>query len=935
MTLQKSDKNRSLKISLACAAAMAFANVAMADTTGNLVTISLSGSTAMRNFTTSDGFTYLTPGTSITLNSGAGGTPQTFTAIDSPTTQFQLAANKFPAVSPDVDGLRIEWHEQGSIEGINEMANDQIGIITGLPNRDPSSGNPVWVNRNKFVNTSPINGFNLGTFGSANSQSAVQMAISDVNARQGFATAGVGTYTATPGSAGYGKGNALLTSPTTFGLGTVKGRQQFSDATILNMSTDKIDPRTAANYTSGPWNNAGLENLDNHVVAVAATVLVSNPGTGLTKLNRTDAQWLQTTGRLQNGADFLVAERDVNSGTRNVAALNTGIDPTWAVGENDGGDNSAAAQSNVGSSIKFSGKTAGGALRTTVQNARMAMGPLSIGDAIGSVKGATASATPLRAMDYSDSASDGTFVRASTSSITDGSYVIWQQETYVTVKDNNSVAAGTIATGGSPSTAWANATDDGRNSTASVGIKGDNAGHDVADVRGNILGAVKNFPASLSVANPGDSLLANSFILPQMVWKSKTLDGVGVATSKSANTATDGAGYDHNLRDALLNSSYTTNFDVADPSSIKAGASGAFYNGSGGGSTGGNINITSSGSTGGNWLFGNFNQNGIRDFSAIKSAQAAQAALFASGAGVDMNSGSINSTTIVGLASPLNSMTGYNNTAGAKKGDLIVMGDYNADGKFDGKDLYQLAHGAALADSTATDTLTAASGATFADQVRHGVLRKNAALDYMQTNATAQQKLDASANLTNDPTGTNAFNKFDVNHDGLVNRDDAKVVDRNVGRNYTNLNDVLGSTDDLVNAELQDNLTITDLTSGAGSDGTGTSDFKMMRDELTSTKLLDGDANFDGTVDVDDLYAMATHWMSTVDRWSLGDFDYNGIVNSHDLGLLAVNWQGTAASLGEALAAAGIPASAVPEPASLGLIAVSGLMLTRRRRRAV
>ena len=66
--------------------------------------------------------------------------------------------------------------------------------------------------------------------------------------------------------------------------------------------------------------------------------LLHNPGTGLTQVDRTDAQWLETTGRLQNGASFNMTTRDVNSGTRNVAALETGIDPTWAVGANDDGE---------------------------------------------------------------------------------------------------------------------------------------------------------------------------------------------------------------------------------------------------------------------------------------------------------------------------------------------------------------------------------------------------------------------------------------------------------------------------------------------------------------------------------------------------------------------------------------------------------------------
>src|SRR5205823_850016 len=129
-------------------------------------------------------------------------------------------------------------------------------------------------------------------------------------------------------------------------------------------------------------------------------------------------------------------------------------------------------------------------------------------------------------------------------------------------------------------------------------------------------------------------------------------------------------------------------------------------------------------------------------------------------------------------------------------GDLIVMGDFNSDGKFDGKDLYLLARGAALADNTSTDQLTAASGSEFGDQARNGVLRKNAALDYLDTTFAlgTQQRVDARASATNDPTGANSFNKRDVNRDGRTDLDDAFIVDKFFGKDYRNLDDQLAAT---------------------------------------------------------------------------------------------------------------------------------------------
>src|SRR5260221_11853816 len=108
------------------------------------------------------------------------------------------------------------------------------------------------------------------------------------------------------------------------------------------MPAAAIHPRPGAAFGTGAWNIAGVDNLDNKTVAITATLFVANPGTGLEKLNRADAQFLQAAGRLGNGADFNVTTRDVNSGTLNVASLNAGLDPSFAVGENDNGNGNAA-----------------------------------------------------------------------------------------------------------------------------------------------------------------------------------------------------------------------------------------------------------------------------------------------------------------------------------------------------------------------------------------------------------------------------------------------------------------------------------------------------------------------------------------------------------------------------------------------------------------
>ena len=126
-------------------------------------------------------------------------------------------------------------------------------------------------------------------------QSPVQMAIADVKPIQAFSVPGTASPFNTPGTSGYGKGNPLGSIPSdTSGLGVIGSRQQLVDQSVLNIP-DTANP-------SAPWTSGGINNLDSTTVAVTATDFAANPGTGLTNLNKADAQFLELTGRLQNGA---------------------------------------------------------------------------------------------------------------------------------------------------------------------------------------------------------------------------------------------------------------------------------------------------------------------------------------------------------------------------------------------------------------------------------------------------------------------------------------------------------------------------------------------------------------------------------------------------------------------------------------------------------
>jgi hypothetical protein len=116
--------------------------------------------------------------------------------------------------------------------------------------------------------------------------------------------------------------------------------------------------------------------------------------------------------------------------------------------------------------------------------------------------------------------------------------------------------------------------------------------------------------------------------------------------------------------------------------------------------------------------------------------------------------------------------------------------------------------------------------------------------------------------------------------------------------------------------------------------------------ELKYTLL--GDANLDGTVNGSDFSILAGNFGQGYSNWDQGNFLYTPAVNGTDFSALAANFgqgdSGADASVSSADIAAldafananGLPLptiAAVPEPASVGLIALTGIAaLTRRRR---
>ena len=107
---------------------------------------------------------------------------------------------------------------------------------------------------------------------------------------------------------------------------------------------------------------------------------------------------------------------------------------------------------------------------------------------------------------------------------------------------------------------------------------------------------------------------------------------------------------------------------------------------------------------------------------------------------------------------------------------------------------------------------------------------------------------------------------------------------------------------------------------------------------VTLVTTAPGDADLDFVVDASDLNTLALNWQQSVSDWGDGDFNHDGFVDAADLNLIALNWQfgvqmvsePALVSFNDAFADA-LAAVNIPEPGTMMVFSVGGVLILRRR----
>ncbi|HEY4330057.1 MAG TPA: dockerin type I repeat-containing protein [Phycisphaerae bacterium] len=777
--------------------------------------------------------------------------------------------------------MSVQYRGVGSVNGLVELVN--YALNGALPGATPP-GNPSTLNRLTVSGATGSGYTGVGGFPVGTPLTSIDAAVLDVTTSWGVqGAAGTPQWNLKPSQAGYGLNPS---SPVNGGLQT----NQLASLTSGNKS---LNLNTAAPNASTIFSTP---------IAFAPISIASNYGTGLTKVTQTQLQFLYVTGRMADGTNLVAATRDIGSGTRNGAMNSVGVDPSFGTGENIGAITGsiipASRQQVLGADFQPTNLDATGTMATVLTNSRLSVGYVSTNRGVGDQ-----SSGAYNVLDVKFDLEGGTdYVRPTASTIvnngTDGQagtgYRIGGVETFATVGDPlaTSINASYPALNSNPQMANAGAAAYIRNIYESVA-------------------AYQTAPNSTaSLFSPAQTLLSGTA-------------GVPISALENAQS----------LGDATVWGTNST-FLSQDNSDAAADPSGHYQTGAyGSGSNPFGVVPTRQGLSGGPTYSDGLTQN-YRYYNSAGTAFPAAPGLQLNARNAiagDFSGDSLRNINdipqlMAAVANPNAwAMAHSSGQAAAGLGTAAIpeiLGDFNGDGNFDSKDVRYFADGLAVA--------TTGPNAGHVDRKAAFIaVDDNSSSNYFGTTLATPKPYahgDSRGDIAGSAIGPNA-GAGPTGSDGIVNATDIDYA-------WKQVHGAMGAGNDGSYATLLSRAT-TDPTVNVRADLSADFNGDLKIDKSDMDELVQGilgtqygDANLNGQVTGADYTLLADHF-GGAGTWSVGDFNGDGVITGADYTLLADHF-----GFGQS-GAPGIPATgAVPEPASLGALALGALALLRRRRRA-
>ncbi len=771
----------------------------------------------------------------------------------------------------------VNYRVSGSINGFEELLNyGYPQFITVADNRTPGNTTSLnsllltdeWFNRVQYI-TSGVTG---GIYNAANAggqpkrastngadRSAVDaptggvtidVAFLDVPAIWGVKQPGAANPIRKPVEPGYGQNTRVSVGLDGSASGSASGGGLSNALTTLGTRNLANDP------------NRGAAPFDTNTVfeqqlTLAPIAPVTNPGTGLQQMKMTDMQWLFTTGRAKTGENFVVATRDIGSGTRNGFMNAIGIDPSFGIGDNVGLQSTSSNQNLLGPHFYPTNKGATSGMLNTLRNHRLAVG--YAGAETGASGSAPSSWLTGNALEIISTQNDiygntSTYVRPTLANIlaNDASgWVISGQAVVATIGDPLAEPVG-INTATVPNS--------GGDASGNPAMVNKAAARYVNNIQKSILAFNAVTPPAATIASPGE-FLATNFILQSAV---ANLAPVGNSLIRSSNSGFNVNAYNFTVaNNTIFTNARYTSFNTAIVGLAPTRETGTTYsdgvvNGVNYINQGGASVSYASALAARNKIAFDFNGDGVRSLADAPDMIAAYR---------QRNAGP--------------TWTAPDGIYGAGTGNAAVieiLGDGNGDGSFTSADIRYWADGLA---TTAGGNLDRKQGFIAVDNAS---LAAGGSLNFFGTvlaNGSAAYTAGASRADVAGPSGRVAPGWAPVGADGRVDGKDIDYV-------YAQMRAV-GITTPWTSALSAD---WSNLTQAEKFDLTADINGDLRVSKLDVQEILSilgksiGDVNLDGVVNAADRAIITANLGQSNLGWAGGDINGDGIVSAADLALI-------------------------------------------------